>query len=199
MNFLLFDLRHNFLLSKSAFEFWKFQKSWNPLPLDFFLKNRLESTIHLQFFYSENFLLILTIFIVVLLSSIREILIGKKYKTEYFLILYFYLGYMLLTFANKGVILSHFIYLLVPVTSIWFASFLRGNYKLVFVPLLGLIVVLNFQHGVWYIKNLQTSFMEKDPDSWRSLTNVAENIIDKQENNPFGYFVFSPFGFIISR
>ena len=130
----------------------------------------------------------------VLMATIREIK-RKKYKTEYLLILYFYFGYMLLTFANKGVILSHFIYLLVPLTSMWFASFLRGNYKKVFLPLLGLITFLNFQHGLGYIKNLQRSFIEKDPNSWRSLKGVAETIMAKQGKKPFGYFVFSPDAF----
>lgn len=143
-NFIIFDLRHNFLLFKSAYEFSNFQKVWTPVATDFWLRNRLESTVHLQFVESLNFPLILIIFLAVIIFTTREIIKSKKYKVIYLLVLYYYFGYMLLSFANKGVILEHFIYLLVPITSLWFASFFRGKYRLVFLPILGIIAFLNF-------------------------------------------------------
>lgn len=194
-NFIIFDVRHNFLLSKSAYEFSQFQRIWTPVSTDFWIRNRIESTVHLQIVESLNYFLILPIFLSVLFFSIREIKTSKKYKTVYFLFLYYYLGYMLLSFANKGVILGHFIYLLVPLTSLWFASFLRNKYQLVFLPLLVVIAFLNFQHGLWYIRNLQTSFMEKRQESWRGLLRVADSVLAKTDGKPFGYFVFSPDAF----
>lgn len=193
-NFIIFDLRHNFLLSKSAYEFWQFQKNWTPTSLEFLLRNRLESTVHLQFYYSESFYLALFIFLAVFFSSIREIIL-KKLRSEYLIMIYFYLGYMLLSFTNKGVILSHFIYLLVGLTSLWFASFFRKKYMLLFFPILILLTILNFQHAIRYIQNLKSNFIGKDFQSWRSMSEVAQTILEKQKDKPFGYFVFAPDAF----
>ena len=194
MNFIVFDLRHEFLLSKSAFEFYNFQKYWKPLPLPFLLRNRLESTVHLQFYYSENFYLSLFIFAATILTSIREIML-KKLRMEYLLMLYFYLGYMLLSFTNKGVILSHFIYLMIGLTSLWFASLVRKKYQLLFFPILLLLIFLNFRHEINNIKTLNSTYFGKDFQSWRSLSQVAETIISRQGKNPFRYYVFAPDAF----
>lgn len=193
-NFIIFDLRHENLLSKSAYEFWQFQKSWTPTSLEFLLRNRLESTLHLQFYYSENFYLALFIFLAVFISSVREI-ISKKRRTEYLIMIYFYLGYMLLSFTNKGVILSHFIYLLVGITSVWFASFFKKRYLRLFFPVLVILIFLNFRHAFNYAQELKTNYIGKNFQSWRSMSEVADTIIKKQKGESFGYFVFAPDAF----
>lgn len=194
-NFILFDIRHNFLLTKSAYAFSQFQRTWHPLSYDFWLRNRLETTIDLHVTQSQNVFIISFIFCLVAIATIKELNRSRKYKIVYILITYYYLGYMLLSFFNKGVILSHFVYFLIPLTTLWFASFLRRNYQLVFLPILGVAIFFNMQHALSYIHNLQTSFFEKVPWSWRSTNRVAESVIARQGKNPFGYFVFSPDAF----
>lgn len=194
-NFIIFDIRHDYLLTKSAYAFWQFQKTWNPLPVDFWIKNRLETMIDLRISQGQNFYLTALIFGIVVYYTLKEIKKAKKYSTVYLLIIYYYFGYMLLTFTNKGVILSHFVYFLSPLTCLWFASFVRGKYRFFMLPLFGLVAMINSMQGFVYIKQLNTGFIEIRPESWRSTNRVAEKIIDKQGKNPFGYFVFSPDAF----
>lgn len=195
-NFILFDLRHNFFLSKSAYEFWKFQQTWKPLPIDFLLRNRLETIIDLRVVVdAPSSWLLYFIFGLMLITSILQIKRSKKFRSIYFLIFYFYFGYMLLSFFNKGVILSHFIYFLVPLTAFWFASFLRGNLRFLFFPVLLIAVILNIRSAAKFQYFLDTSFIEKRQESWRGLNLVANAVLGRVKKEPFGYFVFSPDAF----
>ncbi len=195
LNFIVFDFRHNFLLSKSAYAFWQLQKTWNPLSLSFWLMNRLNETINLRVVFSENFYLHVLIFVLTILLTLIDLKKSAKFKTIYLLILYYYLGYMLLTLTNKGVILSHFVYFLAPLSTLWFASFVRGKYKIFMVAIIFVIAVFNFGQSVNFTKRLQTEFIGYRQESWKALSLVAETITKRQGKNPFGYFVFSPDAF----
>ena len=195
INFIVFDIRHSFLLTKSAYAFWQLQKTWNPLPLSFWLMNRFNETINLRVILSDNFYLQIFIFLLTVILTVIELKKSSKFKSVYLLILYYYLGYMLLTFTNKGVILSHFVYFLAPLSTLWFASFVRGKYKTLMVAILIVISVFNLQQSVTFIKRLQTDFIGKRQESWKALSLVAETITNRQGKNPFGYFVFSPDAF----
>ncbi|MBI3955289.1 hypothetical protein HY338_02490 [Candidatus Gottesmanbacteria bacterium] len=195
LNFIVFDIRHSFLLTKSAYAFWQLQKTWNPLPLSFLLINRFNETINLRVIFSENFYLQIFIFLLTVIMTVIEFKKSSKFKSVYLLILYYYLGYMLLTFTNKGVILSHFVYFLAPLSTLWFASFVRGQSKIFMMAILFVIAVFNLQQSVTFIKRLQTDFIGKRQESWKALSLVAETITKRQGNNQFGYFVFSPDAF----
>lgn len=195
-NFILFEMRHDFFMSKSAFEFWKFQQTWRPLSGDFFLKNRLETTANLRIIINPtNSTVLNIIFGLVLIASIFQIKKSKKYRHVYLLVCYFYFGYMFLSFFNKGVILSHFVYFLVPLTAFWFASFMHGRLLFLFLPVLGYAIVLNVQSAVEFQHSFNSSFVEKRQESWRGLNSVADAVIARAKDEPFGYFVFSPDAF----
>ncbi len=195
INFIVFDFRHSFLLTKSAYAFWQLQKTWNPLPISFWLMNRLNETVNLRVVLSQNFYLHVSIFLLTAILTFIDIKKPTKYKTIYRLILYYYLGYMLLTLTNKGIILSHFVYFLAPLSTLWFASFVRGRYKIFMVVILFIIAVFNFQQSYNFVKRLQAEFIGKRQESWKALSLVADTITKRQGKNPFGYFVFSPDAF----
>jgi hypothetical protein len=195
LNFIVFDFRHDHLLSVSAYKAWQFNRTWNPLSLDFWIMNRVNETVNLHIIQNQN-ILVWLIFAAVLITSIIEIRKNRKLRTVYIMYIYYYLGYMLLTFMNKGVILSHFVYLLGPLTIMWFVSLIRDRYRLIFLPLLAIAAFSNFQYGWNFINYIDNSFIEKLPWSWKSTNTVAESIIKKQTGKPeFGYFVFSPDAF----
>lgn len=193
-NFIVFDLRHNFFLYNSFVEVWRWQKYWHPLPLGFFLKNRFDTTINLQLIYSYNLLILLFIFGAVMFATISE-LKNKKLNSHYQLIVYYYFGYMLLTFMNKGVILSHFVYFLMPLTAFWFASLFRGKYLKLLMPILFGILFVNSDFSGRYANEFVTTFFGRDRTSWRAMTTVAENVLKRRQKEPFGYFVFAPDAF----
>jgi len=194
-NFIIFDLRHDFFMTKSAIVYSEFQRTWKPLSTGFFLKNRIETTVDLHIIQTQNPLVVNFIFFSVILFSIFQIRKSRKDRTIYLLILYYYFGYMLLTFANKGVILMHFVYFLIPLTVLWFVSFLRGSSQFLFFPILVIAIFMNSRETVNYLNYLNTSFMEKRPESWRSTNLAAEAVIKRNGSKPFGYFVFSPDAF----
>lgn len=194
-NFIIFDIRHDHLLINSAYANWQFTKTWNPLPLSFRIKNRLEETTNLHVIQNQNPLIIWVIFAIVLVYTVKEIKPKSKYKTVYLVLTYFYFGYMALTFINKGVILSHFVYLFGPLTTLWFASFVRGHYQKKFLLIFVFIAVVNIRYGQSYVNYVKNSLIEKLPWSWRSTNQVAQAIINRQGQTPFGYFVFSPDAF----
>jgi hypothetical protein len=194
--FIVFDLRHDFFLTKAAYAFWQFTRYWHPISTDFFIRNRLETLLDLHIVQASTFPAAVFIFLLVVLASIITIKMSKKYRTVYVVILYFYFGYMAMMLLEKGVILSHFVYFLIPLTSLWFASFLRGKWLILFFPILVVATFYNVREGNSFVQYLKTSFIEKRPESWRSTNRLAEGVIARQWGKPsFGYFVFSPDAF----
>lgn len=189
-NFILFDLRNNLRMAKAifstggSFHFFVTFGSW--------LENRINNTISLQLFNnSVNNFFVYIVFVFVMIATILLIKNVNKHRHIYLLLLFYYFGYMILSFFNKGILLHHYVYLLIPLTTLWLVSFLAGKYKLLFMPLIGIIFYLNFIFATGYVASRE-SRMGTDYNSWRSLSIVAENIIDLQKDKEFGYFVFAP-------
>lgn len=192
VNFILFDVKHNFQMTKALFSAGSSTTFF--VAIDFWIKNRIENTISLQLFEKsgDHMLLLYVIFALIVFFSIKEIRNKKsKHRNLYGLFLYYYLGYMALSFLNRGVLLYHYIYLLIPLTIFWFVSFLRGKYKFIFVPLLLVVFFINFNYSREYVTTL-TESMAKNQNSWKGMSRIAQTIIKEQNGREFGYFVFSP-------
>lgn len=192
-NLIIFDLRHglrmaNALLSTSgSFHFFVTFESW--------LENRINNTVSLQLFNNgSNTLFVYVIFGLTIIITILEIMNKSKHKYTYLLFLFYYFGFMILSFFNKGILLFHYVYLLVPLTSLWLVSFLASKYRVLFLPLIGIIFYLSFTFATNYVTSRE-SIMGKDYNSWKSLSAVAKKVIDMQKNEEFGYFVFAPDAF----
>jgi len=192
-NFILFDLRNNLRMIKAIFStggslhFFITIESW--------LENRINNTISLQLFNNApNTLFTYIVFIFVIIATILLIKNRSKYRHIYLLFLFYYFGYMMLSFFNKGVMLFHYVYLLIPLTTLWFVSFLASKYKMLSLFFIGIIFYFSFNSAISYISSRE-SLIGKDWNSWKSLSNVAREIIDIQENQEFGYFVYAPDAF----
>jgi hypothetical protein len=165
------------------------------IPLKSWLENRINNTISLQLFNdaSTNFFICFifgfVIFITILLIKNRS-----KYNHIYLLFLFYYFGYMILSFFNKGVFLFHYSFLLIPLTTLWIVSFLTSKYKIFFFPLIGIIFYLGFVSAISYVESREI-FIEKNFNSWKSLSSIAREIIDSQKGKEFGYFVYAPDAF----
>lgn len=99
-----------------------------------------------------------------------------------------------MSFFNKGVLLFHYIYLLIPLTILWLVSFLGTKYRIFFLPLVGIVFYFNFNYIRGQI-NSQGSFTGNDYNSWKGLSAVASKVISMQQGEEFGYFVFAPDAF----
>ena len=189
-NFIVFDLRNNLRMSKAIFStggslhFFITLSSW--------LENRVNNIISLQLFTNgPNTFFAYIVFGLVIISTILLIKNRSKYRHIYLLFLFYYFGYMILSFFNKGILLFHYVYLLVPLTTLWIVSFLTSKYRIFFLPIIGIIFYLGFVSATSYVTSRE-SLIGKDYNSWKSLSTVAEEVINMQKNKEFGYFVFAP-------
>lgn len=189
-NFIIFDLRNNLRMAKAIFSTGGSLHFF--IPLSSWLENRINNTISLQLFNnSPNSIFVYITFILVIVTTVLLIKNKNKYRHIYLLFLFYYFGYMFLSFFNKGVLLFHYVYLLVPLTTLWLVSFLASKYKVFFLPLIGIIFYLSFISATSYVASAE-SLTGTDYNSWKSLSTVAKEVIDMQKNKEFGYFVFTP-------
>lgn len=192
-NLIIFDLKNGLRMAKALFStggslhFFMSFESW--------MQNRVNNTISLQLFNNApNSVFVYITFAIVIIATILLIKNKNKYKNIYLLFLFYYFGYMCLSFFNKGVLLFHYVYLLTPLTVLWLVSFLVTRYKLLFFPIIIIIFTSGFNFAHLRI-NQRLASMGKDYNSWTSLSNVAKEVISKEKNNEFGYFVFAPDAF----
>lgn len=193
-NYILFDVRHNFMMTHallgtgSGSTFFVTVSSW--------IQNRIDNIISLELLDvpDPHRLLLLVIFVVTLVLTIYRIKKDKKQKSFYLIILFYYLGYMLMSYFNKGLLLFHYIYLLAPLTYLWLVSFLRGKTKMLFTILVVIIYMINLTAG----KNFANSILSgtsANQNSWKELHKTALIVSKLQNGKEFGYFVFSPDSF----
>lgn len=189
-NFIAFDFRHGFGMAKALFNLGG--NSAFLVPVNEWVNDRLRNTVSLQLLAKNIEPLSVLIFVLVIIFTLIHIKKNTKQKPFLLLILFYYFGYMLLSYFNKGVILYHYIYLLVPITMIWLIALSKGVSRLVFIPVILLVLFLNFNFTNGYIDDMKNNFIGKKLDSWTSLKKIAQTVIEKQKGKEFGYFVYSP-------
>lgn len=192
INFIIFDLRHNFMITKALLNLGGSSKFL--VPLNEWILQRINITVSMQILINNIPTLTTLIFILVVISTTFEIKNKSKHKNFLMLLAFYYFGYMFLSYFNKGTLLIDQIFLLIPISITWLAVLAGGRYKIIFIPLIFLIIYLNFNFSKNYIDYSITS-IGRSPDSWTSMKNVADRIINEEKDNEFGYFVYSPDSF----
>lgn len=198
-NFIVFDLRNGLRMTKAIFAHSVSSKFF--IPFRSWLENRIDNTLHLQLLENTigNLTILHIIFVLIVFFTIVQIKNKSKHRHLYVLPLFYYFGYMFLSIFNKGILLYHYVHLLIPLTTLWFVSFLESKYKLLFLPFIGIIFYLNFNYANGYngSRNLLigNDYVSTDYNSWRSLSAVAKEVINRQKGEEFGYFVFAPDAF----
>lgn len=189
-NFIAFDFRHGFGMAKALFNLGG--NSAFLVPLNEWINDRLRNTVSLQLLAKNIEPLSVLIFALVIIFTFIHIKKNTKQKPFLLLMLFYYFGYMLLSYFNKGVILYHYIYLLVPITTIWLIALSKGVSRFIFIPVILLVLFLNFNFTSGYIDDMKNNFVGKKLNSWTTLKNVAQTVIEEQRGKGFGYFVYSP-------
>ena len=168
------------------------------------ISNRVNNTVSLQLIENSSIhqLLLIFIFVSVVVSTIIEIRNKTKLRPYYLLFVIYYFGYIILSYFNKGILLFHYTYLLIPLTTLWLVSFIqrkaslmRGKYTALFAILVGLVYILNLTFALDYNLYLKNAFMGKNPNSWIALSQASKEVIKQENGKEFGYFVFSPDSF----
>lgn len=190
LNFILFDLRNGLRMTRALIDTGKASQFFTPLTS--WIENRINNTVSLQLFEGqENTLFVFAIFFIIMTLTILEIRNKSKHQHIYLLFMFYYFGYIIMSFFNKGILLFHYTYLLMPLTTLWFVSYFRGKYKILFLLLILFVYSLNLQSAKSDINVHQANAMN-NYNSWKALSVVANEISLSQEGKEFGYFVFAP-------
>ncbi len=188
-NFLIFDLRHDFLLSERFLEFTSPQGGPIYGYRDFF-QNRIDlafqgTEILRRNMGPANLILFLTT-IGFIFVQIRQ----KKYAFIYLSFLYFYFGHFILSLFNKGQVLYFHQFPIFPLVFLIFTSFITSKYKKVFLLLFIIVMTLNIRSALLDMDE-SSSIMGKDIYSWKFLNEASAKIFQGKEEE-LGYFVYSP-------
>ena len=189
-NFFIFDLRHDFLLSKLTLRFLTSAGRDNPDILSMFWQRFQLMTGGIEFLRRDPGSLNLLIFAV---SSIFFFLQLKnnKFKNIYITFLYFYIGYFLLSNLNSGGLLYFYLFPIFPLVFLIFSSFITSSLSKVFMILFTTILLLNLQNALNDTFYDRQNIIGKSENSWIFLNTVASEIF-KDKEKEFGYFVYSP-------
>lgn len=191
-NYIAFDLRHEFLLTNSLIRYLS-PESGDPVKYNYLYmlydRGKLMLT-NVEILradpYYRNALMGL-IFIVFLLIQLKN----NKYRNTYFLFLYFYIGFFLLTLINKGPILYFYFFPLFPLVFLIFSSFITSKYSKVFLIIFFIVYSLNVFSVSRDIYDYNKSYLGKSEVSWKFLSTMSGNLYLGKEKS-FGYFVYTP-------
>jgi hypothetical protein len=189
-NYFLFDLRHNFLLAKKIIEYVSIKNYTTFHTYLAWAQDRITSMVIRIGFLKDGgpYNTIFSIFFFVLLfTQIRN----KKYGLYYAYFLYFYVGYIVLSFFNQGDLLSYYIYPWFPLLLLIFTSLVTSKYKVITLVAIGIIYVLNLQAAIRYLKNADDNFIGKNIESWKFLSTMTKETFS-QKNIQAGYFTYTP-------
>lgn len=188
MNFIIFDLRHELLLSKLGLRFLHPSGTGDIFSMVY---QRVKfMTTGIEFLRPDSGYRNLILFLMssfFLFFQIRD----KKYKTIYYTFLYFYFGFLILSNLNSGGLLYFYLFPLFPLVFLIFSSFVTSRYYKVFTALLLIIIIFNLNSATKDIINAKNNFIGKDETSWLFLKNAGTKIFQGKENE-FGYFVYHP-------
>lgn len=189
INFIVFDLRHNFILSHLVVKYIVSPGRDHP-NYYFLLIDRLKlmfSSVEIirQDPNYRNLVLFLTclFFIYVQIKN-------NKYKEVCLSFLYFYVGFFVLSLINTGPLLYFYLFPLFPLVFLIFSSFVTSKYKIFFIALFLFVLLLNIRTALQDTKSANY-FIGKNIYSWKFLYKMVAKVYVMPEDN-FGYFVYSP-------
>lgn len=189
-NFIIFDLRHEFLLSKQVLKFiTSGSKEY------FLIFQMLEQRFRFLVGGAEilradsgniNYILF-SVLMIFLFFQIKD----NKYKKIYFSFLYFYFGYLIVSNLNGGGLLYFYLFPLFPIVFLIFSSFSSSRYSKLFLIIFFIVFYSNEYNALTY-DILQANYsMGKSELSWLFFKNLSSKVFDGKEKE-FGYFVYSP-------
>lgn len=164
-NFLIFEIRHDFIMTKAITDYVKpLNASGNRFDYSALFIDRIDQMMSVQLTQAASSHISGALFTLIVFFIIIQIR-NRKYKHIYLLLSYFYVGYILLTFVNKGVVLHHQSLPMLALTNLVFASFVTMKSKKIFIPVLIFLVFLNTSQANWYTGYQKELFLGKHQNS----------------------------------
>lgn len=194
INFIAFDLRHNFILSGGIKQFLLAHQRPKQAPYLVIIKDDFRlilSGIEILRANPINVPFDLRIPLTIIFAFFLRLQIKNKiHKNKYLIFLYLFLGYFLLSLVNRGFILYFYLYPQFSLVFLIFASLVTSRHKKAFIGIFLIVFASNFFTTIKDTVNAQ-NFIGKDLDSWKFLFQVSKKVY-QQPQESFGYFIFSP-------
>lgn len=189
LNFIVFDLRHEHLLSKQLLHYAVSPGRDYPNYLEL-VKERARLAITASEILRRdpgyrNFVL----FAVLLTLLVRQVT-DKKYKRIYIYFLYFYFGFFILSLFNTGKLLYFYLFPLFPLVLLIFSSFVTSRHCKIFLVLFFFVFTANLSSAIGDTQDAKAT-IGKSENSWKFLAGVA-NAVYQNGPKTFGYFVYAP-------
>lgn len=191
-NYIIFDLRHNFLFVRGILHNASASAGNAKISLPMLLSNRLGFLIGLWLPMNATGIVLWTttlLFVIFFLMQLKN----NKSRSIYFAAAYFYLGYILITFASRNMLTTGQSLPAIPLVYLIFASLLTARYAKAFAVLFAVVYAISIFSVFSYFKSTK-NFIGKSPESWLFLSQIAQTVF-KQKDQDFGYFVYSPDAF----
>lgn len=190
INFIAFDLRHDFLLFHLLLRFLSSAGREHPSLLKLIgerITLMISGTEILRLDPGYRNFVAFLILLLFLFVQIKD----NKYKTIYLSFLYFYVGFFVLSLINIGGPLLYFYqFPLFPFVFLIFSSCVTSRYKNVFILIFFIIFVMNL-HTAFSDIHDSANIIGKNIYSWKFLYNLSLKVYQEKEKE-FGYFVYSP-------
>lgn len=190
--FIVFDLRNNFLQTRSFFNYLEQPKSEYRLTPSAFFKERLAGflTGATVFVTQSDYKLAGLAFLFLIFFTYLGIK-KNRFKLEYLLFWYFYIGFWLVTLLFKGTVWSYYYQPFLTVSLVLIVAgikLVKNNWP---VYLFILIILFSNLHITFNVFKQTKSFIGQDLNSWQFYHMMAKDIYSQTESD-FGYYVFSP-------
>ncbi len=193
--FILFDLRHDFLQSRSVMRYFSERDTNDDWTLIKYANHRFWAIVDcFSIIKTSTILKILTV-ILSLMAFVSAGIINKKSSHNkaqqfWFISLLMITGFWLITIPFRGEIQGYYYESLLPVICLWFGYAILKFKNKVGVILLSLIICFNFYTG---IKNAYYYLLSDVSDyeiNWSFYSKLANDIF-KNTDQEFGYYVFT--------
>ena len=191
LNFFVFDLRHQFLLTHSVLRYLSPQSGDS---VRFSFINLIHDRIWMMLSQVEFIrpdpeyrnLIVSLIFIGFMFFQIKN----NKYKTIYLSFVYFFVGYFITTFINRGPILAFYFYPLFALVFLIFSSFITSKYSKIFLVVFFIVYFMNISTAIADDQS-SAKIIGKNETSWKFLNQMADKVFSGKEKE-LGYFVYTP-------
>ena len=114
-----------------------------------------------------------------------------KEKLPYFLGLYFYVGYFVLSCLHNGWLMYYYWMSIFPLVFLLFSSLETVLSKYIFYTLLYVALISNILMSFSFIDQ-SNNFIGKNQESWKFQSSIAETVFNDAKENDFGFFIYTP-------
>jgi hypothetical protein len=192
--YLVFDIRHDWIQSRAVYQFVTSSQSESAQSIISLINDRLDLAAVKALSISPSIPGFGWTSILGLLVIWSMILIGlAKYKNAnpmFRWILYFYVGFWLISIFYPGSIWSYYYQPFIPWIVLLIASTIQQLPRRLFSLLFGVLIMISLVDGLTWVNSI-SEFSGKTELSWLSHRDIAAEVFSQAEAE-FGYFAYTP-------